>query len=127
MGLGLSSTRHGERAEGEVGRKGMSVERTFAAISEPSDVHAKVRTGTAQVHSKGQKPTARSACLAAAGCAVRRQCSATYVLGTGRELPRSKLTDLCAAGGAGHQAVQQPAGEAAEGAHADPEAQGDKL
>lgn len=42
VGLGLSSTRHGERAEGEVGRKGMSVERTFADISEPGDLYAKV-------------------------------------------------------------------------------------
>ena len=42
VGLGLGPTRHGERAEGEVGRKGMSVERTFAAISATGDLQAKV-------------------------------------------------------------------------------------
>ena len=124
VGLGLSSTRHGERAEGEVGRKGMSVERTFAAISEPADLHAKVRAGMPQVHGKGLEPTALFACLLAAGraaCAVcREQVAVCHVAG-------HKLVNLCAAGGAGHQAVQQPAGEAAEGAHPDPEAQGDKL
>ena len=42
VGLGIGQTRHSELAEGEVGRKGMSVERTFAAISEPADLYAKV-------------------------------------------------------------------------------------
>ncbi len=43
VGLGLGATRHGERpADGEVGRKGISCERTFSALSAPSDLEAKV-------------------------------------------------------------------------------------
>lgn len=43
VGLGLGATRHGERpAEGEVGRKGISCERTFAALSAPADLEEKV-------------------------------------------------------------------------------------
>ena len=43
VGLGLGATRHGERpAEGEVGRKGISCERTFSALSAPPDLEAKV-------------------------------------------------------------------------------------
>ena len=42
-GLGLGRTVHGEAArEGEVGRKGISCERTFAAINSPADLEAKV-------------------------------------------------------------------------------------
>eukprot|EP00208_Stichococcus_sp_RCC1054_P006025 CAMPEP_0206147638 /NCGR_PEP_ID=MMETSP1473-20131121/34031_1 /ASSEMBLY_ACC=CAM_ASM_001109 /TAXON_ID=1461547 /ORGANISM="Stichococcus sp, Strain RCC1054" /LENGTH=946 /DNA_ID=CAMNT_0053544649 /DNA_START=259 /DNA_END=3099 /DNA_ORIENTATION=+ len=44
VGLGLGATRHGERpAEGEVGRKGISCERTFAALSAPADLEEKLR------------------------------------------------------------------------------------
>ena len=43
VGLGLGATRHGERpVEGEVGRKGISCERTFSALSAPADLEAKV-------------------------------------------------------------------------------------
>ena len=42
-GLGLGSTAHGdEPKEGEVGRKGISCERTFPRISAPEDLEAKV-------------------------------------------------------------------------------------
>lgn len=42
-GLGLGRTVHGEPArEGEVTRKGISCERTFAAISSTADLEAKV-------------------------------------------------------------------------------------
>jgi hypothetical protein len=42
-GLGLGSTEHGEEPkEGQVGRKGISCERTFARISAPEDLEAKV-------------------------------------------------------------------------------------
>lgn len=42
-GLGLGRTVHGERPqEGEVSRKGISCERTFAAISSTADLEAKV-------------------------------------------------------------------------------------
>ena len=42
-GLGLGRTVHGEAAkEGEVSRKGISCERTFAAISSTADLEAKV-------------------------------------------------------------------------------------
>lgn len=42
-GLGLGSTRHGEEPrEGQVGRKGISCERTFARLSQPADLEAKV-------------------------------------------------------------------------------------
>lgn len=41
-GLGIGATQHSELAEGEVGRKGMSCERTFATISETADLYAKV-------------------------------------------------------------------------------------
>lgn len=43
VGLGLGQTAHGEGTpEGEVGRKGISCERTFAAISATADLEAKV-------------------------------------------------------------------------------------
>lgn len=43
VGLGLGATRHGERpADGELGRKGISCERTFSALSAPADLEAKV-------------------------------------------------------------------------------------
>lgn len=43
VGLGLGRTSHSEATpEGEVGRKGISCERTFAAISAPADLEAKV-------------------------------------------------------------------------------------
>ena len=43
-GLGLGSTEHGEEPkEGQVGRKGISCERTFARISATEDLEAKVR------------------------------------------------------------------------------------
>ena len=43
VGLGIGATMHGALPkEGEAGRKGMSVERTFAAISLRSDLEAKV-------------------------------------------------------------------------------------
>lgn len=42
-GLGLGSTEHGEEPkDGQVGRKGISCERTFARISAPEDLEAKV-------------------------------------------------------------------------------------
>ena len=42
-GLGLGSTAHGdEPKEGEVGRKGISCERTFPRIAAPEDLEAKV-------------------------------------------------------------------------------------
>lgn len=42
-GLALGQTRHSEPvAEGEVGRKGISCERTFGPISKPSELEAKV-------------------------------------------------------------------------------------
>lgn len=42
-GLGLGRTVHGQAAnEGEVNRKGISCERTFAAISSTADLEAKV-------------------------------------------------------------------------------------
>lgn len=42
-GLGLGRTVHGEPAkEGEISRKGISCERTFAAISSTADLEAKV-------------------------------------------------------------------------------------
>ena len=42
-GLGLGSTEHGEQPkEGQVGRKGISCERTFARISAVEDLEAKV-------------------------------------------------------------------------------------
>ena len=42
-GLGLGRTQHHERLrDGEVGRKGMSVERTFAVIHTTQDLEAKV-------------------------------------------------------------------------------------
>lgn len=42
-GLGLGSTRHSEEPkEGQVGRKGISCERTFARLSQPADLEAKV-------------------------------------------------------------------------------------
>lgn len=44
VGLGLGQTAHGEGTpEGEVGRKGISCERTFAAISTTADLEAKVK------------------------------------------------------------------------------------
>ena len=43
-GLGLGSTEHGdEPKEGQVGRRGISCERTFARISAVEDLEAKVR------------------------------------------------------------------------------------
>ena len=43
-GLGLGRTVHGDPAKvGEVSRKGISCERTFAAISSTADLEAKVR------------------------------------------------------------------------------------
>ena len=43
QGLGIGRTRHGEPVkEGAVGRKGISVERTFAAISSWADLEARV-------------------------------------------------------------------------------------
>lgn len=44
VGLGLGRSRHHQALkEGEVGRKGRSVERTFAPIHQPHDLEAKVR------------------------------------------------------------------------------------
>jgi hypothetical protein len=46
-GLGVGRTEHGDAVEdGAVGRKGMSVERTFQAISAPADLEAKVSGST---------------------------------------------------------------------------------
>ena len=43
-GLGLGATRHSAPTrEGEVSRKGISCERTFAAISAATDLHLKVQ------------------------------------------------------------------------------------
>ncbi len=50
-GLGLGRTVHGEAAkEGEVSRKGISCERTFAAISSTADLEAKVNASIACTH-----------------------------------------------------------------------------
>lgn len=47
MGLGVGRTQHCAPVEdGAVGRKGISVERTFAALSTPGELEAKVRLGT---------------------------------------------------------------------------------
>ena len=44
VGLGIGGTRHSQPPqEGEAGRKGMSVERTFSAISTRAQLEAKVR------------------------------------------------------------------------------------
>ena len=44
VGLGIGAAQHGEPPkEGEAGRKGMSVERTFRAISSRADLEAKVQ------------------------------------------------------------------------------------
>ena len=46
-GLGLGRTVHGEAAkEGEISRKGISCERTFAAISSTGELEAKVSRGS---------------------------------------------------------------------------------
>ncbi len=43
VGLGVGRTQHSAPVEdGAVGRKGISVERTFAALSSPADLEAKV-------------------------------------------------------------------------------------
>lgn len=45
VSLGIGGTRHSDPVkEGEAGRKGMSCERTFRAISSRSDLEAKVRS-----------------------------------------------------------------------------------
>ena len=50
-GLGLGRTVHGEAAkEGEVSRKGISCERTFAAISSTADLEAKVNASICRHH-----------------------------------------------------------------------------
>ena len=42
-GLGLGSTRHGgDLQEGQVGRKGISCERTFARLAQPAQLESKV-------------------------------------------------------------------------------------
>ena len=99
-GLGLGRTVHGQAPnEGEVNRKGISCERTFAAISSAADLEAKVGLSApgspALVHSMGtvhvckhrqacwassrvwQQPTVIGPCMQ--NHSIARSCSDFYI------------------------------------------------